>query len=251
MGLVGPNGAGKTTAMECVAGILSPDVGTIQIDGAAPSRYAAGYAPQKVGLYPSQTARENLAFFCSLFGIVGVKQKQRIKELSELLRIASLLDRKVSMLSVGQARSVHVAVAMVHEPRVLLLDEPTAGLDVDARQAVLDAVRSLATAGTAILYSSHYMEEVQQLCDHTVVLHLGGVVATGRTADLLREHAQGWVTVRTSLGKNVRFEGVNVMAALGQVDTAVVTSVEVTPPSLATVFSKLTGTVSQLQEPLL
>ena len=191
VGLVGENGAGKTTFARAVAGLVSLDGGTLRVAGvdvaAEPraARAALGWAPQELALYPTITARENLLVFGGLSGLGRRESIQRAAELSVALELTDVLDRPVGKLSGGQQRRVQAATAMMHRPAVLLLDEPTVGADPITRQAVLSAVRSMADEGCAVVYTTHYLPELEVLGASIAVVKGGRVIARGSRADLL------------------------------------------------------------------
>src|SRR5580692_6307053 len=165
-GLVGHNGAGKSTFARVTAGLVSPDAGAVRVDGLNASEAAArvrpilGLAPQELALYPTATARENLFAFAGLYGLRRGDARRRIDELAGALALGDVLDRRVRDLSGGQQRRLQAATAMVHRPRVLLLDEPTVGADPVTRDALLAAVRGAAAEGAAVVYTTHYLPEL-------------------------------------------------------------------------------------------
>jgi len=191
-GLLGPNGAGKTTTLSMLATLLPPTSGDARVFGpsivteVAAVRRLVGLAPQEIGLYPELTARENLTFFGRLYGLSGPALRQRTDELLALVGLAGRADDRVRTHSGGMQRRLNLACALVHRPRLLMLDEPTAGVDPQSREHVLDAIRALAAEGTAVLYTTHYMEEAEQLCDRIAIMDEGRVVATGTLPELLR-----------------------------------------------------------------
>ena len=191
VGLVGENGAGKTTFARAVAGLVTLDAGTLRVSGvdvaSAPreARAALGWAPQELALYPTITARENLLAFGALGGLGSREATQRIAELAVALELTNVLDRPLGKLSGGQQRRVQAATAMVHRPAVLLLDEPTVGADPITRQAVLSAVRSMADEGCAVVYTTHYLPELEVLDASIAVVKGGRVIARGNRTDLL------------------------------------------------------------------
>jgi ABC-2 type transport system ATP-binding protein len=191
--LLGPNGAGKTTLVSIVAGLRKADSGRVWVDGievgdrAQAARRQLGLAPQATGIYPSLTARDNLRFFGELAGLRRQQLKKRIAEIAETFSLLELLDRKGSSLSGGEARRLHTAMIVLHSPPLLLLDEPTAGVDVQTRNRLLELVRSLAEEGSAIVYSTHYLQEVEQLeAANVAILVEGKFIAAGTTAHLIR-----------------------------------------------------------------
>ncbi len=197
--LLGNNGAGKSTLMAISAGLLEPDSGSVRIGGSLRSRHSArlvGLAPQDDAIYPVFTGRRNLEFFGRLAGLTGTDLKQRVDEIARRLLIHSVLDVKASEMSGGQRRRLHTALALMHDPRILLLDEPTVGVDIDARQEVLEFVASLADGGAAVLYSTHQLAEVERLKARVVIIDKGRVVASGTSAELIAEFAPPLVELR-------------------------------------------------------
>ncbi|MGX1777780.1 ABC transporter ATP-binding protein [Nocardia brasiliensis] len=201
VGLLGPNGAGKTTTASIVAGLTPADSGTVRIDDidlATEPRLARrklGFAPQELGVYPTLTARENLTFFGKLMGVGRKDLSARIDEVAARLGITPFLTTRAHQLSGGQQRRLHTAMALLHEPDVLWLDEPTVGADVSARQDLLDEVRSLADRGAAVVYATHYLPELEVLGARVVVLHQGRILAQGSATDLIERHAQAAVSL--------------------------------------------------------
>ncbi len=190
-GLLGPNGAGKTTTLRMLYAVMKPDGGTIAVDDvdavarpqAAQSRL--GVMPDGFGLYPRLTAREHIHYFGELQGITGAALRRRTDALLELLDMTAIADRRSAGFSHGERTKVALARALVHDPRNVLLDEPTNGLDVMSTRAVRTIVRRLRESGHCVLFSSHVMQEVSALCDSIVVIASGRVVARG-TPDQLR-----------------------------------------------------------------
>ncbi|MFI6218209.1 ABC transporter ATP-binding protein [Nocardia brasiliensis] len=201
VGLLGPNGAGKTTTASIVAGLTPADSGTVRIDDIdlatepRQARRKLGFAPQELGVYPTLTARENLTFFGKLMGVGRRELPARIDEVASRLGITPFLTTRAHQLSGGQQRRLHTAMALLHEPDVLWLDEPTVGADVSARQDLLDEVRNLADRGAAVVYATHYLPELEVLGARVVVLHQGRILAQGSAADLIERHAQAAVSL--------------------------------------------------------
>ncbi|WP_280429436.1 ABC transporter ATP-binding protein [Nocardia brasiliensis] len=201
VGLLGPNGAGKTTTASIVAGLTPADSGTVRIDDIdlatepRQARRKLGFAPQELGVYPTLTARENLTLFGKLMGVGRRELPARIDEVASRLGITPFLTTRAHQLSGGQQRRLHTAMALLHEPDVLWLDEPTVGADVSARQDLLDEVRNLADRGAAVVYATHYLPELEVLGARVVVLHQGRILAQGSAADLIERHAQAAVSL--------------------------------------------------------
>lgn len=191
-GLLGPNGAGKTTALRVVYGVLRPDSGRAFVDGIdlAASRLEAqrrlGVFPHAQGLYARLTAREHIVYFGKMHGLSGTILARRADELVAALAMEDIADRRTEGFSQGQRVKVALARALVHDPRNVVLDEPTNGLDVAATRQVRTLLRQLREQGTCILFSSHVMQEVSALCDRVVVIARGTVVAEGTPDDLRR-----------------------------------------------------------------
>ncbi len=199
VGLLGPNGAGKTTLVSIVAGLRWADGGTVRIDdldvAAEPyeTRRRLGLAPQDLGVYPVLSVRENLLYFGELAELGGRELAGRIDEVADALELTHLLDRPARTLSGGEKRRLHTAMAMLHRPPLLLLDEPTTGVDVATRSRLLEVVRALAADGTAVCYSTHYLPEVEALGASVAILDRGRVAARGALHDLVRAHGQCYV----------------------------------------------------------
>lgn len=194
--LVGRNGAGKSTLAGVLTGLLRPQSGIATLDGetlieSTPSvRARVGYASQELALYQPLTGRENLATFGELYGLRGNELLARIDEVSVHFALGHLLDRPVHRLSGGEQRRIHSAAAVLHRPRLILLDEPTAGVDVQTRSQILRAVRALAaTEGSAVLYATHYLDEVAELGATVSIIDAGRVLARGEVEDLVLRHA--------------------------------------------------------------
>jgi len=177
-GLLGPNGAGKTTLLS----ILS-------------RRYAVSLVPQEYAFYPMLTARENLRFFGGVQGLQGARLAERVAAVAALARVESVLGRRAGELSGGLKRRLNLAIGLLTEPAILLLDEPTVGVDPQSRAFLLDTIGALAGPGRIVVYTSHYMEEVQALCDRVAILDHGRVLMTGLLSDILRD-SSGLLTLR-------------------------------------------------------
>ena len=194
VGLLGPNGAGKTTLVSIVAGLRAADRGAVTVDGQdalvhpARIRPLLGLAPQDLGIYPLLTVRQNLRLFGELAGLSGLALDFRVGEVAEALDLTELLPKKAGTLSGGQKRRLHTAMALVHRPRLLFLDEPTVGADVQSRGRILDVVRDLADGGCAVVYTSHYLPEIEELAATVAILERGRIVAHGPLDEIVRMH---------------------------------------------------------------
>ncbi len=193
-GLLGPNGAGKTTLMEIVAGLRTPTSGSVRvfgIDVLEEGREASkliGFSPQETMLYGDLTGWENLRFVASLYGMEGREFRRRVEELADILGVKDLLRKRVSKLSGGQRRRLSLIASIIHSPRLLILDEPTVGLDPDARKDFWEVILRLREEGSTILLSTHYMEEADELCDRVAIMDRGRIVALGDPEELKRRY---------------------------------------------------------------
>ncbi|MDB5896799.1 MAG: transporter ATP-binding protein [Ramlibacter sp.] len=184
VGLLGPNGSGKSTLISLLAGLRQPQQGRIEV--AASDRRRVAWVPQETAFYPDLTCRENLAFFAAMLATPRAQAARRIDEAIATCMLAEFADRRARHCSGGVRRRLNLAIALLQQPEVLLLDEPTAGVDPQSRAFLLERVRELVAAGTAVLYATHYMEEVSAVCSDIVVLDHGQVLAVGDLATLLR-----------------------------------------------------------------
>jgi ABC-2 type transport system ATP-binding protein len=191
VGLLGPNGAGKSTALAILATLLPPDEGHVAVAGhalprdASAARRMLGYVPQDAALYPTLTGRENLRFFGRMLGLDARAGADATRRALDLVGLASRADDAVETYSGGMRRRLNLACGILHAPRVLLLDEPTAGVDMRSRERLHAAIAGLAADGAAVLVSTHDMDEAERLCARTVLLDAGRVVASGVTTDLV------------------------------------------------------------------
>jgi ABC-2 type transport system ATP-binding protein len=273
-GLLGPNGAGKTTTLSMVSTLLEPTEGTVTIAGLdsrrEPGRIKAlcGFVPQELALYPTLSARENLWFFGRLYGLDGRRLQGRIAQVLEDVGLTDRADDVIDTFSGGMKRRVNLAAALVHEPRVLFLDEPTVGVDPQSRNHIFETVRRLAQEGTTVLYTTHYMEEAERLCDRVAVMDEGRILALGTPAELVASQGGGVIEVglrepipdlldrlralacvtRVQLvDRQLSLRTCGSSAALAPVIAALndggalINSVAILEPSLETVFLQLTG----------
>lgn len=197
-GLLGPNGAGKSTTIHMAVGLLAPDAGRVEIGGLGDPREpevrrGVGVAPQAIALYEELTALENLEFFGRVYGLAAPRARAEA-----LLGRTGLSDRardRVEGFSGGMKRRLNLAAALMHDPRLVLLDEPTAGVDPQSRNAIFEIVRELRGAGVALLYTTHYMEEAEKLCDRVAILDHGRVLALDTVDRLIEAHGGGSMIV--------------------------------------------------------
>jgi ABC-2 type transport system ATP-binding protein len=190
-GLLGPNGAGKTTTIRMVCGLLAPDAGTVLVAGRPVSRGAVagraliGYVPQEVALYPDLSARENLRFFGRLYKLRGAVLNRRVEEVLDLVDLAERGGDRVEAFSGGMRRRLNIGAGLLHRPTLLVLDEPTVGVDPQSRHAILESVRRFGATGMAVLYTTHYMEEAERICDRVGIIDRGRLVAEGTRRELV------------------------------------------------------------------
>jgi ABC-2 type transport system ATP-binding protein len=201
-GLLGPNGAGKTTTIRCLCTLAKPDNGTIEIDGISviehprEARKRLGYVAQEVALDKILTGRELLELQAALYHIPKVEARQRIEVLLELLDLHSYADNKTGSYSGGLKRRLDLAAGLLHQPQVLVLDEPTVGLDIESRVVVWDFLRQLRSSGTTIILTSHYLEEVDALADRVGIIDGGLVIAEGTPSTLKNQLGGDRITLR-------------------------------------------------------
>lgn len=246
-GLLGPNGAGKTTTIRMAVGLLAPDSGSVDLEGVgAPSipraRAHIGLAPQALALYDDLTARENLLFLCRLYGLSRADEKARARELLELVGLTERADHRVSGFSGGMKRRLNLAAALVHRPRLILLDEPTVGVDPHSRNALFETIERLRAEGVTIVYTTHYMEEAQRLCDRVAIVDHGRLLALDTVEGLLRAHGGRTVLEFDRADGEHRVESQNPIEDLSRVlGAGDVLGVRMKRPDLESVFLSLTG----------
>jgi ABC-2 type transport system ATP-binding protein len=267
LGLLGPNGAGKTSLVSIIAGLRRPDSGSVRVGGVdvvrSPQRaqQLIGLAPQETGVYLPLTVRDNLRFFAGLAGLRGRELRARIDDVGGALGLDELFDRRASELSGGERRRLHTAIALVHRPLLVLLDEPTTGADVRTRTEILRMVQSLADNGSAVVYSTHYLQEIEELDADVAVIDRARIVARGALTELIQRHGASALelTFEADVPAAVRVDGALVdgstvriptddpartagelLSRLGS-DATGLRAIEVVRPSLETVFLTVTG----------
>jgi ABC-2 type transport system ATP-binding protein len=230
-GLLGPNGAGKSTTIGCISGLIVPSAGRVRVMGhdvaTSPRavRKGLGVVPQELAIYEEVSAAENLSYWASLHGLAGAELKARVAEVLELTGLADRASEPVKRYSGGMKRRLNFASGIVHRPKVLLLDEPTVGVDPQSRVRLLDLVQQQARAGACVLYTTHYMEEAQGLCDRLGIIDHGRLIALGTLEEL-----RAMVGERDLLRLAGRFDPVAARAAVARMDGAEV--VQADPESL-------------------
>jgi ABC-2 type transport system ATP-binding protein len=246
-GLVGPNGAGKSTTVHLAVGLLRPDSGAVTIEGfGSPDRpdvrLRVGVAPQILSLYEHLSADENLAFFGRMYGLSGRRLDNRVQA---ALEFVGLVERRRDLLrnySGGMRRRLNLAAAILHEPDLLLLDEPTVGVDPQSRNSIFENILALKAKGRTIVYTTHYMEEAERLCDRVGIMDRGRMLALDTVGQLLASHGSRSVLVATQGGRQTRIETDDPLAELKRLAQAgPVTDFRVERPTLEQVFLRLTG----------
>lgn len=275
IGLLGPNGAGKSTTISMIAGLLSVSEGEILYKGNnikeknSLIKKELGLVPQEIALYTELSGYENLIFWGNVYGLKGSKLKKRISEVSKIIGIESRLKDKVKDYSGGMKRRINIGAALLHNPKLLIMDEPTVGIDPQSRNHILDAVKKLSDEGMTIIYTSHYMEEVEYLCKTIYIMDEGRIIASG-TKDELVDVLKGENKLKltfTSLSKelldNVRLiNGVKSviqdeceleirsvdnktiikdLIEVSNINNSEITGLEITKANLESVFLHLTG----------
>lgn len=246
-GLLGPNGAGKTTTVSILTGLLVPDEGTVDLLGlGSPTRPEVrarlGLAPQALALYDGLTGEENVALFGRLFGLEGERLRERVKAALDFVGLRDRGKDAVAAYSGGMKRRLNLAVALVHDPDLVVLDEPTVGVDPQSRNLILENIRALRAAGKTVVYTTHYMEEAERLCDRVGILDHGRLLALDTVPGLLRAHAAKPVLVVEVAGEERRIESDDPLGALNEVAARQsVASFRVERPHLEQVFLHLTG----------
>ncbi len=260
-GLLGPNGAGKTTTINMLIGITDPDSGDVRIDGNSPSiadtRRVLGLAPQALSLYEELSGEENLSFFGRLYQINGRELKDRV---DWALDFAGLTDRardRVAVYSGGMKRRLNLACALIHEPKVVLMDEPTVGVDPQSRNHLFECIDDLKKQGLTIIYTTHYMEEAERLCDRVAIMDHGKILANDRVDRLIQDFG-GQSVIKAELqnahqvtarlpgsleGDDWRVESTQPMQDIASATDQGIKfhSLQITTPDLESVFLSLTG----------
>jgi ABC-2 type transport system ATP-binding protein len=274
-GLLGPNGAGKTTTVSILCGLLERDAGDVIVagtpmdPGATRAKAHVGYVPQDIALYPDLSGRENLKFFGRLYGLAGSDLEGRVSRMLDVVGLSDRASERVEHYSGGMKRRLNIAAGLLHDPKLLVLDEPTVGVDPQSRNAILENVTALAQSGLAVLYTTHYMEEAERLCDRVGIIDEGKIIAEGTRRELVAKVGQRDRVEMSGKGALARFaaaakrlkdvydatvgdgtvqllvrSGRDLLPKLLEVadrSGAQVSSVDVVEPDLEAVFLHLTG----------
>jgi ABC-2 type transport system ATP-binding protein len=192
-GLLGPNGAGKTTTIKLLCGLLKPDVGKVTLDGKTdPSlvevRLSLGVVPQTLAIYEELSAEENLRFFGKIYGLTGRKLKERVEDCLEIAGLSQRSKERVSKYSGGMKRRLNMVCSFLHDPPILLLDEPTVGVDPQSRNLIFDTIEDMKKQGRTIIYTTHYMEEAQRLCQRVAIIDHGRILDMDSVENLVTRH---------------------------------------------------------------
>lgn len=275
LSLLGPNGAGKSTTISMLSGLLAPTAGDASIMGYSVTKEpelakkSLGVVPQDIALYPDLSARENLIFWGKMYGLRGAELKSRVDEVLEIIGLADRQKDHVGKFSGGMKRRVNIGAALLHKPDVVIMDEPTVGIDPQSRRHILDNVKELNRQGMTVLYTTHYMEEAAELSDHIAIMDMGKLIAYGTHDELIK-----LVGEQTRIDIKLNVEGSNVQESWKRVDGVTkidaqdgtitvlvddsnqvlphlfeeaskadvrITSVDIQEPNLETVFLHLTG----------
>jgi ABC-2 type transport system ATP-binding protein len=275
LSLLGPNGAGKSTTISMLSGLLAPTDGDACIMGFSVTKQpelakaSLGVVPQDIALYPDLSARENLVFWGKMYGLRGAALKSRVDEVLEIIGLVDRQKDHVDKFSGGMKRRVNIGAALLHKPDVVIMDEPTVGIDPQSRRHILDNVKELNQQGMTVLYTTHYMEEAAELSNHIAIMDKGKVIAYGTHAELIKmvgEQTRIDVTLNVEAGKILdAWRGTEGVARIDSLDGKVtalvddsnrvlprlfdaaskhgvrITSVDIQEPNLETVFLHLTG----------
>ena len=226
VGLLGPNGAGKSTTISMISTLLKPTSGDVKLDGKSvlndpgELRKVLGIVPQEISLYQELSAYENLKFFGRIYRVPKDQLESRIQETLEMVGLKDRQKDLIRTFSGGMKRRVNIATALLHNPKILILDEPTVGIDPQSRNYILEMVRQLnEQSGTTVLYTSHYMEEVEQLCDRVYIMDYGKVIASGSQSELLSILSkEDTIKVQLNRMSNDFFEAIQSMDTVYQVE---------------------------------
>lgn len=274
-GLLGPNGAGKTTTISMIAGLLQADAGSVRVAGdeivtdSVRGRSNIGLVPQDLAIYPDLSAAENLKFFGRLYGMSGDELDSRVTDVLNLVGLSERKDDLTKEFSGGMKRRLNIGIGLLHRPRLLILDEPTVGVDPQSRNAILESVETLSRQGMAVLFTTHYMEEAERLCDRVAIIDEGRIQAEGTRRELVSlVGGKDRISIAGTGNLNAAAETVRAMPGVSEASASdgrievlsenassilpellqrvtnsggAITGVEVIEPNLEAVFLHLTG----------
>jgi len=246
-GLLGPNGAGKTTAVGITVGLIAPDEGAVVINEDynpinPRCRGQLGLAPQEIALYDELTGRENLSFFGKLQHLAGAKLKDRVKYVLDFVNLSDRMNDLVKTYSGGMKRRLNIAASLIHDPQILLLDEPTAGVDPQSRNAIFENIKALQSEGKTIIYTTHYMEEAEKLCDRVGIIDRGSLMALDTVDGLINKYGGKSILVLEINNEEEKIETDSPLDEIRNIkNQEEVTSFRVDRPNLEQVFLNLTG----------
>lgn len=246
-GLLGPNGAGKSTSVSMAVGLLAPESGTVTIEGCGNPAHPAvrqkiGVAPQALALYDLLTGEENLRFFGEVYGLGGAKLDERVKWCLDFVGLTDRRGDRTAGYSGGMKRRLNLAAAVLHDPDLLLLDEPTVGVDPQSRNKIFESIESLHRGGRTIIYTTHYMEEAERLCDRIAIVDAGRLLALGTLQELLAAHGGAPTLVVRTNGEEQRFQTPNPLGELNRIAAqSTIDEFRMDQPTLEQVFLHLTG----------
>ena len=257
-GLLGPNGAGKTTSINMICGVLKPDGGRIVIGGKdiwlepKTVKRSLGVVPQEIAVYEDISARDNLNFWGSLYGLAGTDLRARVDDSLTRVGLSDRASTKVKEFSGGMKRRLNLCMGLLHRPSVLLLDEPTVGIDPQARLNIIEVVREVAAAGTTVLYTTHYMEEAQDLCNRIAIIDHGKILTTGTLDELTRLAGEAEVLRLTGSFDDpairARLAAVGGVRVLKADDRIAVLSVDAEGPGLLEVLPEILATDLRIED---
>ena len=211
-GLLGPNGAGKTTTISMLTGLIRPDQGRIMVEGinlleqTNQAKMKLGLVPQELALYPTLSARDNLSFFGQIYGLHGSQLKRQVEQSLEMVGLLDRSNEAIQRFSGGMKRRVNIAAGLLHQPDILFLDEPTVGVDPQSRNTIFESIESLNRAGMTLIYTTHYMEEAQRLCQRVAILDHGKIIALDSPANLINLVGQGLIRIGLNYGQGIQVQ---------------------------------------------
>jgi ABC-2 type transport system ATP-binding protein len=246
-GLLGPNGAGKSTSVSLAVGLLAPEAGSVRIEGhgdpAEPEvRRKIGVAPQALALYDLLTGEENLRFFGEVYGLSGARLDERVKWCLDFVGLTDRKGDRAGGYSGGMKRRLNLAAAVIHDPELLLLDEPTVGVDPQSRNKIFENIETLHRDGRTIIYTTHYMEEAERLCNRIAIIDAGKLLALGTLAELLAAHGGPPTLMVKANGREERLQAADPLAELNRIAArSPIEAFQMERPTLEQVFLRLTG----------